>query len=121
MSAQGRDPVTPAPGLAAPNTGQAPGAFGISELREALPANGKNLEAKKPAAPPGWVEATPYDYNFFGINGAHDWDGNARVYEWDGEEGDVGPEHPELEIELFGEPGKRAKHGIDFSKYVFTF
>ncbi len=43
-------------------------------------------------------------------------DGNARVYYWDGEEGDVGPEYPELEDVLFGTAEERNYHsGIDFS------
>lgn len=44
------------------------------------------------------------------------WEGNARVYEWDGEEGDLGPEHPQLEFDLFGDPGTRDPQGIDFRK-----
>lgn len=44
------------------------------------------------------------------------WEGNARVYEWDGEEGDIGPEHPQLEFDLFGDPGTRDPQGIDFRK-----
>lgn len=56
------------------------------------------------------------DYKAFGPDAFHEWEGNAKVYEWDGEEGDIGPEFPALEVELFGEPGSRAKQGIDFSK-----
>ena len=56
------------------------------------------------------------DYKAFGPDAVHEWEGNAKVYEWDGEEGDIGPEFPALEVELFGEPGSRAKQGIDFSK-----
>ncbi|KAI0548516.1 P-loop containing nucleoside triphosphate hydrolase protein [Xylaria curta] len=44
------------------------------------------------------------------------WEGNARVYEWDGEQGDLGPEHPDLEFQLFGDPALRDPQGIDFSK-----
>lgn len=47
-----------------------------------------------------------YDYAHFAVHG-DDYDGNVAVYHWDGEEGDLGPEHPELEIELFGPPDKR--------------
>lgn len=49
-----------------------------------------------------------YNYDEFAERGGlGDFDGNARVYHWDGEEGDVGPEFPELELELFGPPDQR--------------
>ncbi len=66
----------------------------------------------------GWVEGTPYNYEALGQNAAtagRDWANNARVYEWTGEEGDVGPESQDLELELFGDPDKRSGSGIDFS------
>lgn len=91
------------------------GAFGTTELQEALPANGNKGESK-PEAPPGWVQPTAYDYTAYGKGDANEWDSNAHVYEWDGENGDVGPEHPALEAQLFGDPDKRGKQGIDFSK-----
>lgn len=46
------------------------------------------------------------------------WASSARVYEWDGDIGDIGPEHPDLEKELFG-AATRTHTGIDFSVYVF--
>ena len=61
----------------------------------------------------GWVQAMPYDYT---DNQNNEWEGNTRVYEWDGEEGDIGPEHPELELQLFGDPDTREHHGIDFTR-----
>lgn len=70
----------------------------------------------------GWVESTPYNYEVVDKgdpNGVlRDWAGNAKVYEWNGEEGDVGPESEELERELFGDPDKRSGSGIDFSTQV---
>ncbi|KAK3311350.1 P-loop containing nucleoside triphosphate hydrolase protein [Chaetomium strumarium] len=90
--------------------------FGTAELNAALPANGNNQAGDEHNASPGWVKATPYDYNAYGVDATHDWEGNAKTYEWNGELGDVGPEIPALEVELFGEPGNRSKHGIDFSK-----
>ncbi|GAW26156.1 putative DEAD DEAH box helicase [Rosellinia necatrix] len=45
-----------------------------------------------------------------------EWEGNVRVYEWDGEQGDIGPVHPDLESQLFGDPDTRDPQGIDFSK-----
>lgn len=64
----------------------------------------------------GWVAPVPYDYEAFQARGGSDWDSNVRVYEWDGEHGDVGPELPELELDLFGLPDDRISAGIDFSK-----
>lgn len=69
-------------------------------------------------ANPDWAAQgrTQYDYESFN-GGLGEYDGNARVYSWDGEEGDVGPEFPELEAELFGPPEKRdLPQGIDFSR-----
>ncbi|KAL2263091.1 hypothetical protein VTK26DRAFT_8249 [Humicola hyalothermophila] len=86
-------------------------ALGTSVIHAAPTANSENLEVKKPGIPAGWVKQTPYDYN--AIN---DWDCNAKVYEFVGEEGDIGPEHPALEMELFGEPSNRVKQGVDFTK-----
>lgn len=45
------------------------------------------------------------------------WDGNARVYQWNDEFGDVGPKFPELELDLFGDPSTRHdRTGLDFSR-----
>ena len=74
------------------------------------------VEQKQPPQLSGWVQATPYEYEKFGRNAETEWDGNARVYEWDGEAGDVGPEFPELELQLFGDPNRRESHGLDFTK-----
>ncbi|CAK7217324.1 hypothetical protein SBRCBS47491_003125 [Sporothrix bragantina] len=66
----------------------------------------------------GWVASTPYNYEATEDDSSRalrDWAGNARVYEWTGEEGDIGPESDELERELFGDPDKRSGSGIDFS------
>ncbi|KAF3768716.1 hypothetical protein M406DRAFT_23195, partial [Cryphonectria parasitica EP155] len=46
-----------------------------------------------------------YDYDQFARTGGYD--GNVRVYQWDGEEGDIGPEYPELELDIFGPPDQR--------------
>lgn len=78
-------------------------------------ANG-NTKRETPKTADGWVPPTPYDYEALGGEAAHEWESNAAIYEWDGEEGDIGPEHPALEKELFGEPGNRVVQGIDFSK-----
>lgn len=65
----------------------------------------------QPAEP--WVETTAYEYE---ERGERHWDGSARVYEWDGDEGDIGPEHPELENMLFGLPEERNPVGINFTE-----
>ncbi|KAK0729813.1 P-loop containing nucleoside triphosphate hydrolase protein [Lasiosphaeris hirsuta] len=67
-----------------------------------------------PAPLDGWVAPKPYDYT---TEDPNEWESNARVYEWDGEVGDVGPEFPDLELQLFGPKGNREPtHGIDFSR-----
>jgi ATP-dependent RNA helicase DDX3X len=49
-------------------------------------------------------------------------DGSAQVYQWNDEYGDIGPEIPELELELFGDPATRHERtGLDFSLYVTRF
>lgn len=52
----------------------------------------------------GWTDRTAIDYDTVqgGGDSNADWNGAARVYEWSGEYGDVGPEVPELEEVLFG-------------------
>lgn len=70
-------------------------------------------QLKPTGATEPWVEKTAYDYQEVGDR---NWDGNARVYEWDGEEGDIGPEHPELENILFGRPDERNPQGINFNE-----
>lgn len=75
----------------------------------------EHAEAKSDSGEKEWVKPQPFDYS----DQSRGWDSSARVYEWDGEEGDVGPEFPELEMELFGLPEHRAEvKGIDFSECV---
>jgi len=99
------------------------GNFDTSGLQAALPDDQNNGASNDSAPPlvveqivppqlPGWVQATPYDYT----DSQNEWDADARVYEWDGEEGDIGPEHPDLELQLFGDPANREHHGIDFTR-----
>ncbi|KAJ2894237.1 hypothetical protein MKZ38_007822 [Zalerion maritima] len=63
----------------------------------------------------GWVKPEKYDYETFRDRERH-FEGNAVRYEWDGEEGDIGPELPELEDILFGDTKHAPPSGIDFSK-----
>lgn len=71
-----------------------------------------------------WPEPQPIEYaKYLGARGEESgrvWDAAAQIYEWDGAEGEgeIGPEHPELECKLFGNPDTRGiTQGIDFEKY----
>jgi len=84
----------------------------------------------------GWVAKTNYDYETYnkstkelaevqtsaaegsgavGGLGRAEWACNAAVYEWNDEYGDVGPEYPELEEQLFRSEN-RVRTGIKFEK-----
>jgi len=118
--------------------GQATNAFDATAMAAALPdpqggdhgsapaeANGENGEAGTAAGADGnqaqgkygWNDPVAHDYAELTRADAAKWDGNARVYYWDGETGDIGPEFPELEDELFGSAGsaERHAHGLDFA------
>lgn len=98
-------------------TATAADAFGTGELQQALPANGNGNRGEPSELPDNWdgTKPTGYDYAAFTGRDGHMWESNAKVYEWDGQEGDIGPEFPELEMQLFGDPKYRAKEGIDFT------
>jgi ATP-dependent RNA helicase DDX3X len=91
-----------------------------------IPADGQAAQAAQAAAGGsaaegtvggGWAPSQKYDYDQFADSRGGDFDGNKRVYHWNGEEGDLGPEFPELEEELFGPADKRElPSGIDFSR-----
>ncbi|KAI8632807.1 P-loop containing nucleoside triphosphate hydrolase protein [Xylariaceae sp. FL1651] len=95
-----------------------------SEMKAALPdksqSNGNGTQAAstatehRPTPTANWGEKIENNYDENNDN--VEWDSSARVYEWDGEEGELGPEHPDLEMILFGKPGERDPRGIDFSK-----
>ncbi|KAM0260632.1 hypothetical protein ACHAQJ_002695 [Trichoderma viride] len=85
----------------------------------AIPEDGSVAETGDQPAPAGWVERTAFDYTAMAeAEAAATWDGNAKVYQWKDEYGDVGPAFEELEVELFGDPSSRHdRHsGLDFSK-----
>ncbi|KAM0461051.1 hypothetical protein ACHAO4_001851 [Trichoderma viride] len=85
----------------------------------AVPEEASVVEAEDQPAPAGWVERTAFDYTAMAeAETAATWDGNARVYQWKDEYGDVGPAFEELEVELFGDPESRRDRqtGLDFSK-----
>jgi ATP-dependent RNA helicase DDX3X len=115
---------------------QASGAFDTGAMATALPnTNGQDESGGGPGASGqpsqaatggstaqgtvggGWAPSQKYDYEQFADSRGGDFDGNKRIYHWDGEEGDLGPEFPELEEELFGPADKRElPTGIDFSR-----
>lgn len=79
----------------------------------------------------GWVEQQNFDYSatippqeqvtdnpLSTGTEVQGWMSRARKYEWQEEYGDLGPEIPELEAELFGSE-LRLKKGVDFNKYAF--
>ncbi|KAK3996121.1 putative ATP-dependent RNA helicase [Cladorrhinum sp. PSN332] len=94
------------------------GAFGTGEMTDALNGtqnqNGDNTENSAEAATAGfasakdgWAKPEAYKYEDLADDTTHEWEGNARVYEFDGDMGEVGPEHPDLELQLFGDSAAR--------------
>lgn len=81
----------------------------------------------------GWVAKSEYDYSTYMKSGKElvaeaaaqegveagvevgGWASNAAIYEWNEEYGDVGPNHPELEKQLFGSEN-HVRVGIKFEK-----
>ncbi|KAG6013521.1 hypothetical protein E4U54_006620 [Claviceps lovelessii] len=65
-----------------------------------------------------WVESQKIDYTAFSVGESpQQFDGQAKIYQWDEDFGDVGPKFEELELELFGDPETRHERaGLDFSK-----
>ncbi|KAI1100855.1 DEAD-domain-containing protein [Jackrogersella minutella] len=61
-----------------------------------------------------WGAPVAYDYSETDVN--RQWGSNEAVYEWDGNDEDVYPENPALEIELFGHPDERFSAGVDITK-----
>lgn len=69
----------------------------------------------------GWVQTVPIDYNVQQSSRDDDHANylkNSAVYEWDDEYGDVGPEVPELEQDLFG-GDFRVRQGQHMDKLQF--
>ncbi|CAI0651613.1 unnamed protein product, partial [Colletotrichum noveboracense] len=92
--------------------------FSVGEMEAALPA-----ASEKPVALDAegkeWSKPETYNYEEMAQSGPIEngnWEGNAAIYEWDEEYGEVGPQHPELELMLFGDPATRRDHsGLDFT------
>lgn len=84
----------------------------------------RNAEETAKAIAKGWAEGEKINYAAYSANPTTSavsdiptppWACNAQKYEYHGEEGDVGPEMPELEHELFGSE-LRLKKGIQFDQ-----
>lgn len=82
----------------------------------ATESEGDDIATK--GANPEWTGhgQSRYDYGgYVDLDG--EYDSNARVYHWDGDEGDLGPEFPELELEIFGPPQQRGEiYGPEIAK-----
>lgn len=81
------------------------------------PQNETMLKAAREA---GWAERTPYKYDDADNNDHADqplWAHKKGRYEWKEEYGDVGPEVPQLEKELFHDEFIN-RQGLKFDKYA---
>lgn len=68
-------------------------------MEQAIPTAGE-AEARERATAHGWTDTSKLDYGAL-TESAPVWASDAVVYEWDGEEGEVGPPNPALEERLF--------------------
>ncbi|KAI1408076.1 P-loop containing nucleoside triphosphate hydrolase protein [Hypoxylon sp. FL1857] len=85
----------------------------VSDMKAALPEQA--AAPARPEKPIGdWGKPIAFDYTETDVG--REWGGNGVVYEWKGDEGDVGPENKNLEIQLFGHPDERYGAGVDISK-----
>ena len=102
----------------------------LAEVTNAMAsATVKDEAANQRSRDHGWVEPQKYDYESYNagtreereaIEQSHEvpaWASNAVKYEWSDEYGDVGPEHPLLEADLFQDQ-HRMQSGIEFDKYL---
>jgi ATP-dependent RNA helicase DDX3X len=92
-----------------------PDTFGTADIKAALPNATDGVDRARAQAHFS-AQAQPVNYDNFSAEAETVWDAAATRYEWDGEEGDIGPEFPELELQIFGSAENRIGHGIDFSK-----
>jgi hypothetical protein len=95
-------------------------ALDMSPLANAL-SEAEAAEHKERAKDAGWVDTIPVDYNVQQSSRDDDLANylkHSAVYEWDDEYGDVGPEMPELEQDLFG-GDFRVRQGNHMDKLQF--
>lgn len=82
-------------------------------------ASVSEVPGEVPSHAAGWVKQQVTDYTApsAGVVDQDYFDGQAKVYQWQDDFGDVGPKFEELELELFGHPSTRHERtGLDFSK-----
>ncbi|KAH0320330.1 DEAD/DEAH box RNA helicase, partial [Aureobasidium melanogenum] len=92
----------------------------------ATSANVRNPEDLAAARAHGWMDDEKLDYDAFNAATSESkptWASSARVYEWDGEQGDIGPPDAELEEQLFGgdehtKAGTSLEHIMNFKATV---
>lgn len=117
---------------AAPATAPAAEQPGTNDVDASVDGNGQSADSAAPAAAggdedseaaakganPDWTGHGQSRYNYDDLVAREgEYDGNARVYHWDGDEGDIGPEFPELELEIFGPPDQRGElYGPEIAK-----
>ncbi|KAI2639402.1 P-loop containing nucleoside triphosphate hydrolase protein [Xylaria nigripes] len=84
----------------------------LSERQTNVPQTAVAPTQQHAALTADWGKKVNYDYNE--NNEGVEWEAGVKVYEWDGDEGELGPEHPELEEKLFGQSDARDPQGINF-------
>jgi ATP-dependent RNA helicase DDX3X len=95
----------------------------FSQIPTAVNVPDPELVAKARAH--GWMEDSALDYEKFNATISDDqsaWTNFTKVYEWNGEEGDVGPPNEALEQQLFKSehhaPGDALDHILSFKAIV---
>lgn len=78
----------------------------VADARTVAPPKVDNTEAIAKARDHGWVETSDLQYDAFITQPP--WASDAQVYEFRGEEGEVGPVNEALEKQLFGTERTRA-------------
>lgn len=94
--------------------------FDMTPIAEVL-SEAEKAANRERARDAGWVETVPVDYNVQQTTREDDYAHylrNSAVYEWDDEYGDIGPEVPELEQDLFG-GDFRVRQGQHMDKLQF--
>lgn len=89
-----------------------------------------NTDALKRVRDAQWAEPQKFNYESYNADTREQreaveakddvpaWAANATKYEWSEEYGEVGPAHPQLEQQLFGDENQ-VRQGDDFEKWVF--
>ncbi|OTA61397.1 P-loop containing nucleoside triphosphate hydrolase protein [Hypoxylon sp. EC38] len=87
--------------------------WGVSDMKAALPE--QVAAPERPEKPIGdWGKPIAFDYTETDVD--REWGSSGAVYEYQGDNGDIGPVNEELEVQLFGRPEERYGAGVDISK-----